>query len=52
MTSNHIPLISAFKMIFRMKFGMTFRMTFRMTFKSWDFRRTLRGTSGGLQEVV
>ena len=30
MTSNHVPLISAFKM--------TFRMTFRMTFKTWDFR--------------
>ena len=34
MTSNHVPLISAFKMTFRM----TFRMTLRMTFKTWDFR--------------
>ena len=46
MTSNPIPLISAFKMIFRMTFRITFRMTFRMTlrmalrmtFKTWDFR--------------
>ena len=34
MTSNHVPLILAFKMTFRM----TFRMTLRMTFKTWDFR--------------
>ena len=31
MTSNHVPLISAFKMTFRM----TFRMTLRM---KWDFK--------------
>ena len=46
MTSNHVPLISTFKMTFRM----TFRMTLRMTSKTWDFRgvfnsrRTLKGT--------
>ena len=42
MTSNHVSLISAFKMTFRITFWMTFRMTFRMTlkktFKTWDFR--------------
>ena len=33
MTSNHVPLISAFKMIF----NMTFRMILRITFKTLDF---------------
>ena len=34
MTSNHVPLISAFKMTFRMTFRMTFTMTLRMTFEN------------------
>ena len=42
MTSNYVPLISAFKMTFRMTFRMTFKMIFRMTlmmtFKTRDFR--------------
>ena len=46
MTSNHVPLILAFRMPFRMTFRITFRMTFRMTFwmtlrmtfNTWDFR--------------
>ena len=41
MTSNHVPLISAFKMTFRATFRRTFRTTFRMTLrtlKTWDFR--------------
>ena len=42
MTSNHVPLMSAFKMTFRitfrMPFRMTLRMTLRMTFKTWDLR--------------
>ena len=43
MTSNHVPLISAFKMTFRMTFRMTLRMTFRMTFRM-TLRMTLRMT--------
>ena len=39
MTSNHVPLISVFKMTFRM----TLRMTFRMKFKIWDFKRVFKG---------
>ena len=38
MTSNHVSLISAFKMTFRMTFRMTFMMTFRMTFRTRHFR--------------
>ena len=34
MTSNHVPLISAFKMTFRM----THRKTLKMTYKKWDFK--------------
>ena len=52
MTSNHVPLISAFKMTFRMTFKMTVRMTFtmtlRMTFKNGILREfpgmTLKGS--------
>ena len=52
MTSNHVPLFSAYKK--------TFKMTLRMTFRAWYFRgylrrtlkETLRGTSRGLQEGV
>ena len=50
MTSNHVPLISTFKMTFRMTIRMTFRMTIRMTFrmtlrmtfKTWDFRAVFK----------
>ena len=42
MTSNHVPLVSAFKMTFR-AFRVTLRMSFRMTFRL-TFRRTLRMT--------
>ena len=46
MTSNHVSLISAFKMTFRMTFRMAFRMTSRMTlrmkFKTWDVRGLLK----------
>ena len=42
MTSNLVPLISAFKMTFKMTFRMTFRIKFRttlrMTFETCDFR--------------
>ena len=31
MTSNHVPLISAFRMTVRMTFRMTFRMTIRFS---------------------
>ena len=43
MTSNHVPLISAFKMTFRATFRKTFRRTFRATFRT-TFRMTLRMT--------
>ena len=59
MISNHVPLLSAFKMTFKITFRLILWMTLRMTFKTWDFRgvrRTfkgiLRGTSRGLQECV
>ena len=45
MTSNHVPLISAFKMTFRMTFRMTYRMTIMMT-----LRMTFKmGYQGGFQ---
>ena len=43
MTSNHVPLILAFKMTFRTTFRMAFRMTLRMTFKPWDFKEDFEG---------
>ena len=44
MTSNHVPLISAFKM--------AFMMTFRMTLKNWDFQGGLRrGLGGAIQGI-
>ena len=56
MTSNHVPLISAFKMTFRMTFRMTFTMTLRMTFKNGISRgfpgMTLKGTCQGTSSQV
>ena len=64
MTSNHVPLISAFKMTFRMTFRMTFKMTvmmiftmtLRMTFKNGISRgfpgMTLKGTCKGTSSQV
>ena len=39
MNSNHVPLISAFKMKFRMTFRMTLRKTLRKTVRK-TFRKT------------
>ena len=38
-TSNHVPLILAFKM--------ALRMPFRMTFQTWDFREDFEGDFEG-----
>ena len=44
MTSNHVPLISAFKMTFRTTFRLTFRTTFRLTF-TMTFRMAFSSSS-------
>ena len=48
MTSNHVPLISVFRMTFRMTLKMTFRMTLRMTLRVTLRRGLQKGLGRGV----
>ena len=50
MISNHVPLISAFRMTVRMTNRMTVRMTFRMTFRM-TIRFSLNQSSGEILDI-